>query len=91
MAKDVPPEFYNLADKFIHLANSLTEEHGVARVSAVFLFAASRYNAHCMLASDPEAEQNRQAAVTYFVEQYQKMLEDNIDWLRASQAGAPEG
>ncbi|HMF17153.1 MAG TPA: DUF3144 domain-containing protein [Gemmataceae bacterium] len=91
MAEDVPPEFYNLADKFIHLANSLTEEHGVARVSAVFLFAASRYNAHCMLAGDPDVEQNRQAAVAYFVEQYQKMLEDNIDWLKASQAGAPEG
>ncbi len=86
MAKDVSPEFYDLVDEFINLANSLTKEHGVARVSAAILFAAARYNAHCMLASDPDWERNRQTAASYFVDQYRLMLEDNIDWLRNAQA-----
>ncbi|HEV3144854.1 MAG TPA: DUF3144 domain-containing protein [Gemmataceae bacterium] len=81
MAKDVPPEFYDCVDKFIHLANELTGEHGTTRVSAVIMFAAARYNAHCMLAQDPDWQQNREKAVAYFVEQYRMMLEDNIDWL----------
>jgi hypothetical protein len=86
MAKDVSPEFYDLVDKFVGLANSLTKEHGVSRVSAVILFAAARFNAHCMLASDSDWEKNRQAATSYFFDQYRLMLEDNIDWLRDTQA-----
>lgn len=83
MPKDVPREFYDAVDKFIALANALMKDHNVERVSAVILFAAARYNAHCMLATDPEANKNREAAVSYFVEQYREMLEDNIDRLKA--------
>lgn len=82
---DVPPEFYGLVDRFIDLANELTREHGTSRVSAVIMFAAARYNAHCMLALDPDARENREAAVAYFVNQYGSMLEHNMDWLMASQ------
>ena len=39
---------------------------------------------HCLLALDPDARDNREAAVSYFVEQYRFMLEDNIDWLTQS-------
>jgi hypothetical protein len=42
-----------------------------------------------MLALDRDARQNREAAVSYFVEQYRSMLEDNIDWLVRSQGNAP--
>jgi hypothetical protein len=84
MAKEVPPEFYALVDRFIALANEITGEHNTSRVSAVIMFAAARYNPHCMLALDPDAVQSRAAAVDYFVEQYRSMLEDNIDWLAAS-------
>ena len=90
MATDVPPEFYGLVDRFISRANELTNDHHMSLVSAVFLFAASRYNAHCMLALDPNPRENREAAVAYFVEQYRTMLQDNIDWLIASEE-AEEG
>ncbi|HEV3261358.1 MAG TPA: DUF3144 domain-containing protein [Gemmataceae bacterium] len=90
MAKDVPPEFYDSVNKFIAVANALFEEHGVARVSAVILFAAARYNAHCLLTSDPDGMKNRDAAVAYFVEQYRSMLEDNIDWLIRQQGDRPD-
>jgi Protein of unknown function (DUF3144) len=81
MADKVPQEFYDMVDRFIHLANDMTGDHATSRVSAVIMFAAARYNAHCLLAQDPEAEENREKAVEYFVEQYRKMLEDNIDLL----------
>ena len=86
MANDVPPEFYDCVDKFIHLANEMTGEHGTTRVSAVILFAAARYNAHCMLAQDPDLLQNRAKAIEYFLEQYRMMLDDNIDWLTRLQS-----
>ena len=75
----VPKEFYDLADRFIALANELTAQHNTSRVSAVIMYAAARYNAHCMVALDPEARANREAATEYFVRQYRSMLEDNID------------
>jgi hypothetical protein len=81
MADQMPPEFYDMVDRFIDTANELSHEHGVSRLSAVILFAASRYNAHCMLTLDPDAKQNREAAVNYFVGQYRSMLEDNVDRL----------
>ena len=90
MAADVPPEFYDLVDRFIGLANELTSDHNTSRVSAVIMFAAARFNAHCMLALDPDARANREAAVAYFVEQYRSMLEDNLDWLIGSQERGPD-
>ena len=92
MAKKVPPEFYDAVDRVIALANELTDKHGTTRVSAVILFAAARYNAHCMLAQDPDAPtKNRASAVDYFVEQYRTMLEENIDWLARLQGLPPKG
>ena len=71
-------------DRFIDLANELTHDHATSRVSAIIMFAAARYNAHCLLALDPDALDNREAAVSHFVGHYRSMLEDNIDWLAQS-------
>ena len=81
----VPKEFYDLVDRFIGLANEVTSTHATSRVSSVIMYAAARYNAHCMLALDPDAIQNRQAAIDYFVAQYRSMLDENIDALIQSQ------
>ena len=40
-----PPEFLNLDDEFIHLANRLAKGGNDREVSAAILFAAGRYNA----------------------------------------------
>jgi hypothetical protein len=82
MDEEVPPQFFELVDQFINLANASVEQHGPARVSACILFAAARYNAFRLQSGDPDAEANREAAVSYFVNQYRQMLEDNIDGLR---------
>jgi hypothetical protein len=55
----VPKEFYDLVDRFIGLANEMTSTHAISRVSSVIIYAAARYNAHCMLALDRDAIQNR--------------------------------
>jgi hypothetical protein len=89
VADDVPPEFYDMVDRFIDLANELRRDYPTSRVSAVIMFAA-RHNAHCLLALDPDARDNREAAVSYFVEQYRPMLEQNIDWLTQSRGPAQD-
>ena len=40
-----PPQFLELVDRFIQLANQMAEERGDGEVSAAILFAAGRYNA----------------------------------------------
>ena len=91
MPDELPPEFYDWVDRFIDVANELTRKTSTERVSAVIMFAAAQYNAHCMLAVDPNAQENREDAIAYFVKQYRSMLEDNIDWLTHIQAQGKEG
>jgi hypothetical protein len=78
MGSNVPKEFYEAADQFISLANELSAKHGISRVSAVIMFAAARFNAHCVLALEPDARQNQDAAIYYMASQYRAMLKDNI-------------
>ena len=91
MTEKLPPEFFELADRFIHLANELTREHGTARVSAVIMFAASRFNAHTVFATDAQARDNREAALDYMTGQYRKMLADNLEEMLPSQVPTPGG
>jgi hypothetical protein len=81
--------FYDLVDQFINLANQLVPHYGSPRVSAVLLFAASRFNAHNYYATDG-AEDTKQAAIDYFCEQYRAMLVENIDWLAPHYKSLPE-
>lgn len=90
MTEKIPPEFFDLADKFIDLANDLTRQHGTARVSSVFMFAASRFNAHTVAATDADARSNRSVALDYMVDQYRKMLTDNLDEMLGSLSLAPK-
>jgi len=88
MSDDVPQEFYDLADQFVHLANALVPEHGISRVSSVIMFAASRFNAHCAHELDPDVDHNPDDAISYMVEQYRKMVTDNF--IRLGQIRAAE-
>lgn len=66
-------DFHEVAEEFIHLANQLSEDWAMPFLSAVFMYAAARYNAHFFVTSDGEPE-NRQQALDYYCEQYRKML-----------------
>ena len=73
-----PPEFLQLVDEFIHLANRLAETRDDGEVSAAILFAAGRYNAFNFLTRAGDAE-NRKQAVEFYVSEYRKAIESNLD------------
>ena len=75
-------QFWELADSFIQLANTHLNEVKPSKISASALFAASRFNAFVITASASSKEQliaEKEAAITYFLEQYETMLRENLD------------
>jgi len=75
-------QFWELADSFIQLANTHLNEVKPSKVSASALFAASRFNAFVITASAASKEQliaEKEAAIAYFLEQYETMLRENLD------------
>lgn len=70
-----PPEFLNLVDKFIDLANQLAEGGQGGEVSAAILFAAGRYNAFNFLSSNGDDQEN---AVEFYVSEYRKAIVSNL-------------
>jgi hypothetical protein len=66
-------DFHEVADEFINLANQLSEDWATPFLSAVFMYAAARYNAHFFMQNDGDPG-NRQQALDYYCEQYRRML-----------------
>lgn len=74
--------FYDMADAYIALANTQLNEAKPSRVSTAALFAASRFNAFVIAAAAENKAQliaEKEAAIAYFMDQYEKMLRENID------------
>ena len=55
---DVPNEFFDVVDEFVHLANKLNEKWPTSRVSSAIMYAAARYNAFNFYAQDPSPGEN---------------------------------
>ena len=75
-------EFWDLADSFIQLANTHLDKVKPSRVSASALFAAARFNAFVIAAATESKEQliaEKEAAIAYFLNQYESMLRENLD------------
>ena len=73
-------QFFEMADAFIELANKYGEQGAVGKVSSALLFAAARYNAFYVAAVENiSLESERDVAMQYFTQQYQKMLNDNFE------------
>ncbi len=73
-----PPEFLKLVDEFIQLANRLAEGGNDGEVSAAILFAAGRYNAFNFVSKNG-ADEDRAHAVDFYVSEYRKAVESNLD------------
>jgi len=74
--------FYDMADAYIALANTQLNQAKPSRVSAAALFAAARFNAFVIAAAAENKAQliaEKEAAIAYFMDQYEKMLRENID------------
>ena len=75
-------QFWDMADSFIQLANTHLNTEKPSRVSASALFAASRFNAFVIAAATESKAQliaEKEAAIAYFLDQYEKMLRENLD------------
>lgn len=74
MQEDV---FHEVADEFINLANDLGDDWAQPLLSAAIMYAAARYNAFNFQSVDG-SEMNREEAIQYYMDQYGKMLRENI-------------
>jgi hypothetical protein len=75
-------QFWDMTDSFIQLANTHLNEAKPSRVSASALFAASRFNAFVITAATESKAQliaEKESAIAYFMDQYEKMLRENLD------------
>ena len=75
-------EFFELADSFIHLANKHCNDVRRTKVSATILYATARFNAFVVASSTKRKDQltsEKEVATAYLVEQYEKMLRENLD------------
>ena len=81
--QEVDDEFYERADAHIHLSNSqITEKIGAGKVSASFMYSVTRFNAWvsaCGWHSGKEMAEAKEETIEYFVTEYKKMLEENMD------------
>ena len=83
MNKNEPDDnFWDRADRFIEIANEFCGQTSMGKVSSSFLYAASRFSSFVVASSaksSDELQNQKKAAIEYFVEQYRKMLEENIE------------
>ena len=81
--QNIDDEFYGRADQHIQLSNQqITEEIEKGKVSASMLFATSRFNAWISASGWETAEElanAKQETIEYFLAEYRKMLEENLD------------
>ncbi|MEM7501322.1 MAG: DUF3144 domain-containing protein [Pseudomonadota bacterium] len=82
MVQDPDDKFYDRADAHIHLSND--QMTGVSRgeVSASMMYATARFNAWvsaCGFAGGEQMKVARDETIEYFVTEFRKMLEDNLD------------
>lgn len=81
--QEIDDEFYDRADAHINLSNTqITEKIGRGKVSASNMFATARFNAWvsaCSWKNDKEMEEAKQKTLDYFVAEYRKMLEENLN------------
>lgn len=79
---DLDPNFYNRADAHIDLSNSQLADINPGKVSASMMYATARFNAYVSwigFQNPADMAEAREETIRYFVEQYQIMLEENLD------------
>ncbi|SHJ44987.1 Protein of unknown function [Malonomonas rubra DSM 5091] len=74
-------ELFDMADKFISVANQLVQnnDQNLPKVGAAFRYAAARFSAHEASLSTANLAEERVNALAWFTEQYNTMLQKNLD------------
>lgn len=75
--------FFERADSHIHLSNQqISETVSRGKVSASMMYSTARFNAWlsaCSQQDSAEMAENKQETIEYFVAEYRKMLEENLN------------
>ena len=75
-------QFFERADAHIDVANGQLKDTSRGKVSASMMYATARFNAWvtaCTADSGEDLQSHREESIEYFVAQYRKMLEENLD------------
>ena len=75
-------DFQKRADKFIQLANSLTDQDDIEKISTSLCYASARYAAFfvaVMSENKDKMTEERERAIEFFSDQFKNMLSDNLD------------
>ena len=70
--------FFDMADRFLAVANGLTEDAPVARISAAMMYATARFNAFLAQTQGLPPGEVDDETVRYFRAEYEKMLRENL-------------
>jgi len=82
MTSDVDKEFFERADAYITVANEQAQTVNRGKVSASMMFATARFNAWVSASGTETSEELasvKDEALEYFLSEYRKMLEENLD------------
>jgi len=82
MTTETDKAFFERADAYITVANEQSQNVNRGKVSASMMFATARFNAWVSASgtdSGDELASVKEEALEYFVSEYRKMLEENLD------------
>ena len=82
MSNDADDAFFDRAVAHIHLSNDQMTQSTRGQVSASMLYSAARLNAWvsaCGFHTGPDMGAKKAETMKYFVDEFSKMLEENLD------------
>ena len=82
MTTNEDKKFYEMADAFIAIANEQSKNENPGKVSASFLYAASRFNTFIVAAVSCQANEfasKKEESIDYFMAKYKEMLVEHFE------------
>ena len=79
---EIDDKFFERADEHIHLSNKQLAKVTMGKVSASMMYSVARFNAWVSATgwnSQKEMEEAKEETLEYFVEEYKKMLKENLE------------
>lgn len=80
--KEISKEFWTRADEYIAVANNQAQTESIGEVGSSLLYAAARFNAFNVAYNVDGVEkmkEHKEEAVKFYVDQFTKMLTENMD------------
>ena len=72
-------EFFEIADKYINLANDIAKTEGTANTGTALRYAAARYNTFEASLSTPDLAGERDKLIDLLCDDFREMLKANFD------------